>query len=252
MKFYLGTHEPNWLVRSTQPLFISAVRLRRQRSWRPSLVDWALDSGGFSELSMHGKWTVSPEQYAAEVQRWSAQIGRLDWAAIQDWMCEPFIIAKTGKSIAEHQERTIASLLRLRELAPAAPWTPVIQGWKVGDYVRHVEAYADAGVDLRSAPIVGVGSVCRRQGTQEGAEIMRTLSRAGIAVHAFGIKSGGLELFGDDIASADSMAWSFGARKRQVRLPGCSHKTCGNCFRYAMLWGADVASRRPQQVAWNW
>ncbi len=252
--FYLGTHDPLWLARSEVPLFISAVRIRtRCKRKRPvAVVPWALDSGGFSELSLHGRWTVEPATYAREVERWSAEIGRLDWAAIQDWMCEPFILAKTGKTVEQHQALTIESLLTLRALAPGIRWTPVVQGWVVSDYVRHVEAYAAAGVDLRAEPIVGVGSVCRRQGTHEGAEIMRTLARMDLRIHAFGIKGGGLELFGDDIASADSMAWSFGARRRRVRLPGCEHATCANCFRYAMQWGTDVAARRPQQTAWNW
>ena len=44
------------------------------------------------------------------------QIGRMDFAAVQDWMCEPEIVVKTGLSIAEHQRRTVANLCALREL----------------------------------------------------------------------------------------------------------------------------------------
>lgn len=242
MRFYLGTHEPTWLTRSPVPLFISAVRLRARCKHKlpKAVVRWALDSGGFSELSLHGRWTIDPEQYAAEVIRWALEIGMLDWAAIQDWMCEPHILAKTGKTVLEHQRLTIDSLITLRRLAPQISWVPVLQGWSISDYQRHVEMYRDAGVDLTSEAIVGVGSVCRRQGTKEGAAIMRTIHKLGISVHAFGIKTQGLHVFGDRIASADSMAWSFVARKREIRLPGCAHKTCGNCYDFAMKWHHDL------------
>ncbi len=194
-------------------------------------------------LSLHGRWTISAEQYVAEVLRWAEAIGMLEWAAIQDWMCEPAILEKTGLTVIEHQRRTIASLLELRRLAPTVPWVPVIQGWHLADYVAHVEAYAAAGVDLRLEPTVGVGSVCRRQGTAEGETIMRTISKMGIAVHAFGVKTDGIARFGDRIQSADSMAWSMGARRRNVKLDGCKHKNCSNCYRWAVQWHDDMMTK---------
>lgn len=242
MRFYLGTHEPTWLERSSVPLFISAVRLRARCKHKlpKARVPWALDSGGFSELSLHGKWTVSSEDYAEEVIRWAREIGMLEWAAIQDWMCEPWILEKTGLSVREHQIRTIESYGKLRRAAPEIPWVPVVQGWELADYIRHVEMYREAGYDLRELETVGVGSVCRRQGTREGAAIMRELGKLGLAIHAFGIKTQGLQMFGDRITSADSMAWSFVARKRNIKLPGCTHKTCGNCFDFAMTWQREL------------
>jgi hypothetical protein len=38
------------------------------------------------------------------------------------------------------------------------------------------------------------------------------------------------------IASADSMAWSYVARRRKVKLDGCTHATCSNCMRWAIDW----------------
>jgi hypothetical protein len=98
----------------------------------------------------------------AAVRRYRDEIGRLAWAAPQDWMCEPWIIAKTGLSIAEHQRRTVENYLTLRTLAPDLPFIPVIQGWRRSDYLACVEMYVEAGVDLATAPVVGLGSVCRR------------------------------------------------------------------------------------------
>jgi hypothetical protein len=38
------------------------------------------------------------------------------------------------------------------------------------------------------------------------------------------------------LESADSMAWSFTARRENIRLPGCNHKNCFKCHTYAMQW----------------
>jgi hypothetical protein len=175
------------------------------------------------------------------MQRARVQIQELE-------MCEPWILEKTGLTIEEHQRRTVESLRRLRELAPSIRWVPVVQGWEISDYVRHVEMYREAGFALEEEPVVGVGSVCRRQGTHEGAAIMRTLSKMGLNIHAFGIKTQGLAMFGDRITSADSMAWSYVARKRNIRLPGCKHKTCSNCFDFAMQWQAELHSELGEMV----
>lgn len=237
MLFYLGTHRPSWLALTDVPLFVSAVTLRGRRTYPRARGRWALDSGGFSELQAHGRWTVGALQYANETIEWAAEVGMPDFAAIQDWMCEPFMLEKTGKTIAEHQERTVESYAELRALAPSIPWMPVVQGWQADDYERHVELYAARGFDLRALPRVGVGSVCRRQGTAEGAGIISRVASLGIKVHAFGVKVDGLALVGDRIASADSMTWSFVARRRKILMPGCSkHKNCANCIKWAMEW----------------
>lgn len=136
---------------------------------------------------------MTPEQYASEVRRWRDQVGRMQWAAIQDWMCEPFITEKTGLSVREHQHRTVESYHILSDLAPDAHWMPVIQGWEYDDYFRCVELYALAGVNLAAAPVVGLGSVCRRQATRLAEDVIRDLRAMGIRLHAFGFKLGGLK-----------------------------------------------------------
>lgn len=167
MTFYLGTHLPNWLKDSSIdfPLFVSARRLRNRKSAIVARMPWALDSGGFSELMLYGRWKTSPIQYAMEVLEWNRSIGKMNWAAIQDWMCEPIMIEKTGLSVREHQARTINSYFDLRNLAPSIEWTPVIQGYRISEYWSHVRQYEDNGIDLRKLKIVGLGSICRRQST---------------------------------------------------------------------------------------
>lgn len=74
---------------------------------------------------------------------------------------------------------------------------------------------------------------------------MRAVAGRGIRVHAFGVKSDGLKLFGDVIASADSMAWSYVARKRPIRMAGHTHVNCGNCYEWALTWRARMLSQLP-------
>jgi hypothetical protein len=236
MRFYLGTHETSWLGRVNVPLFVSHRRLALRRTFPVATTDWALDSGGFTELTMHGHWVTGREEYIEAVERYQAEIGRLAWAAPQDWMCEPFITDKTGLSIREHQDRTVQSYLDLRD---RGPFIPVLQGWDLPDYLRCLDLYAEAGVDLTALPIVGVGSVCRRQAEGEIGVIFRALWGRGIACHGFGVKRTGLRLYGSYLASADSMAWSYQARHDRP-LPGCTHKSCANCSRYALRWRDGV------------
>lgn len=240
----MGTHMPHWLATVNVPLFVSHRRLAGRRTLPRARVGWALDSGGFTELSMFGEWRTTPEEYVAAVRRYRDEIGGLEWAAPQDWMCEPFMLDKTGLTVGEHQRRTVENYLELRSLAPDLPFVPVLQGWAVGDYLRHADAYERAGVDLPTEPTVGVGSVCRRQATSEIEDLMLRLRP--LRLHGFGVKTEGLSRYAYLLASADSLAWSYTARNRPP-LPGCTHKSCANCLRFALRWRDRVLARCSSQ-----
>src|SRR5262249_46558182 len=159
------------------------------------------------------------------------EIGGLAWAAPQDWMCEPFIVKKTGMSVPTHQRKTCINYLALMECAPDVPWIPVLQGYTRDEYFRHVEMYHRYRVEPEKLPLVGLGSVCRRQAERTTAELIEDLQGVGIKPHGFGLKLQGLSRASRFLRSADSMAWSFDAR----RLPGaaCGSKThakCANCL----------------------
>lgn len=249
--FYLGTHHPNWLALTDTPLFVSHRTIGRMRSLPRAMGPWSLDSGGFSELSLFGRWETSSSSYVAAVRRLRSEVGNMNWAAIQDWMCEPHMLKLTGKTVAQHQALTVASYLELRSMAPEVPWLPVIQGWTRGDYIDCVELYARAGIDLTSEPIVGIGSVCRRQGTVTAALTIRWLASDGLKLHGFGFKVLGLSKVKDALASSDSMAWSVDGR-RSPPLPGHDlpgprrpkgHKNCANCLDYALEWRRGLVER---------
>ncbi len=169
-------------------------------------------------------------------------------------MCENHILQITGLTVAEHQKRTVQSYLYLREHAPEIPWCPVVQGWTADDYRRCIEVYDKHGVNLERLPIVGVGSVCRRQGTAQAVGILRAVIHEipKAKLHGFGFKTQGLMLAHRLLASADSMAWSVQARRGPVCLPGHEypslensgeqfprkkgHQKCSSCIEFAIRW----------------
>lgn len=244
MQFYLGSHMPSWLTRTAVPLFVSHRRLAPRRSLPRALGPWALDSGGFTELALHGRWETTPVEYVAAVRRYADEIGRLDWAAPQDWLCAPQLLDRTGLDVAEHQRRTLASFVELRELAPELPWVPMLQGWEPDDYLAHVDAYGAAGIELAALPLVGLGSIARRGDDPAVVDLIWRLHDDGLRLHGFGVKTEGLRRFGPALASADSMAWSYNAR-RHPPMPGHGHASCANCLEWALRWRLgvlDVAS----------
>jgi hypothetical protein len=266
MQFYLGTHQPHWLADERfagVPMFISRRTLNKYKTPPRAVTSFALDSGGFTELQMYGRWTLNADQYAQEVGRYIALYGkRLKWVAPQDWMCEPLVLsggpaprgqkfAGTHLTVEEHQRRTVTNFILLRHLLGDVV-IPVLQGWKLQDYWRCQQMYADAKVDLFAYPTVGVGTICRRQGTNEAVQIMSTLAVDGLRLHGFGFKKQGLEKCHQFMASADSTAWSDTARRSPVLLPGHGspgpgrprgHINCANCAPYALQWREELLER---------
>ncbi|MBB5808899.1 hypothetical protein F4560_008667 [Saccharothrix ecbatanensis] len=102
------------------------------------------------------------------------------------------------------------------------------------DYHRCADMYEERGIDLGALPLVGVGSVCRRQHTVEVERIVRSLAARGYKLHAFGAKVLGLARYADAIASSDSASWSLRGR----HVPGCTstHRSESNCLRFALAW----------------
>lgn len=250
----IGTHMPSWLTDPTWPvpLFISRERLDYKRRWPHAAVPWCMDSGGFTQLQRFGTWTLTAAEYVTEVRRIIDGVGVMpQWIAPQDWMCEravidggqmgPMRFAGTHLSVAEHQRRTVANGIELRDLAPDLPWIYVVQGDDLPSYLRCIDMYTKAGVDLTTEPVVGLGSVCRRQATAEIGGIVGTLADLGLRLHGFGCKKEGIARYGGDLHSADSMAWSLRGR----HVPGCSpsHKNEANCKTFAKRWLRELLTR---------
>jgi hypothetical protein len=220
VQYFLGAHHPGWLAVTDHSLFVSHRRLRGLRRLPRARAPWALDSGAFTEVSDCGRFQTSAVEYAAAVRRYSSEIGQLLFASPQDWMCEPAVRAVTNFSVRAHQTRTIDNYIELMSIDPTLPWVPVVQGWGLTEYWRHVEQYEARGIHLDQLPRVGVGSVCRRKTGRPGASasmIVYSLAAGwGLKLHGYGIAADELSKCGGMLLSADSMAWSAAARYEKL------------------------------------
>jgi hypothetical protein len=213
MRFFLGVyHLPDAI--KTDRAFISVHTLAKRRTKFPA-NEWIMDSGAFTTIKKHGGYPEAVSVYAANIRRF-ADCGKLLAAVSQDYMCEPEMLARTGLTIADHQRLSIERYdALLRENCGGVPILPVLQGYAPADYVEHIRQY---GERLRVGMWVGVGSVCKRNAnyrTIEDVLLAIKRERPDLRPHAFGIKATALEsqLVRDLLESADSMAWSFAARR---------------------------------------
>lgn len=211
--FYVGLHQL-CDAQHFDRACISVNRLYKRRS--PfACRSWIMDSGAFTEISTHGHYRSSVAEYAAEARRWGG-CGKLEAIVAQDFMCEPFILRKTGLTVIEHQRLTIERYDALAAEDLPAPVLATLQGFDPDDYARHLDAY---GGRLLHNAWVGVGSVCKRNGSP--IDVVNVLAaikmvRPDLRLHGFGLKRSALAHPGVRalIHSADSMAWSYAARKQ--------------------------------------
>jgi len=213
-RFFVGIHQPSD-ARHVEAPFISVHRLAARKS-DFVVGDWIMDSGAFSTILKHGGYPEGPEVYAAHIRRWS-RCGRLLAAVTQDWMCEPHMLAITGKTVLEHQQLTVARYDALIAFDLSGTYLmPVLQGHTPADYVRHLRMYGDR---LAHGAWVGVGSVCKRNGDPVAIEevlLAIKRERPDLRLHGFGLKLTALAspIVRALLWTADSMAWSYAARKQ--------------------------------------
>lgn len=239
----------NWLAQTDVPLFVSRTRLIKYKTLPRAKGRWALDSGGFTQLH-RGGWTITPRGYVDEVRRFRDEIGGMEWAAPMDWMCEPSAREATGLSVAKHQQLTVENLIELRSLAPELPFVPVLQGYEPEDYLRCVDMYDRADIDLTRELRIGLGTVCRRQATDEIRIITSMLAGFGLKLHGFGVKILGLKSYAPCLVSADSMAWSYdGRRIGHACRHGSKAKNEANCLPFALAWRDRVLRQIHQPKA---
>lgn len=234
VKFFIGLHQP------ADARHFDCACISVRRLWgrlKPVECDEVLvDSGAFTEINLHHGYRSSVAEYAAELRRLhDLGVVRIAAAVAQDYMCEPFMLAKTGLTIADHQRLTIERYDALVAERLPFPIMPVLQGYAPADYARHVRAYGDR---LGFGMWVGVGSVCKRNGAPE--QVVAVLAaihavRPDLRLHGFGVKQTALTHPGVRalLYSVDSMAWSFAARKQGRD---------GNSWREAAAFAARVTA----------
>lgn len=213
MRFFIGLHQPSD-AKHFDAAFISINRLKSRRSGF-DVGDWIIDSGAFSTIFKYGGYPDPPEVYAEQIKRWKDN-GNLLAAVTQDYMCEPAMLAKTGLSVLEHQRLTIERYDALQRCATGCYIMPVLQGYEPEEYIAHVRQYGDR---LAHGAWVGVGSICKRNNSPcliLAVLVAIKMERPDLRLHGFGLKiialaNGTIRAL---LETADSMAWSFSARRK--------------------------------------
>ncbi len=210
--------------------------------------DTALDSAGFSAMWLwkkrgrqRGIAGIFPWTYA-EYLDFATSFGA-SWYAQPDLCCEPEVAG--DRDAVDYRVRATATLLegclqvlyhwhnllaRDRDCSASViarllpPPVPVLQGWCVSDYLRSLElldaVWARWIPWLAPPRLIGIGSVCRRNlhdpehGLFAVLEALEGRLPPGARAHLFGVKGAALSRLQHMpwIASADSMAYDFGAR----------------------------------------
>lgn len=212
MNFFVGLHQPSD-AKHFDRCFISVGRLRGRKG-AFEVDKWIMDSQAFRTIELYGGYPHPPEEYADQIRRWKSN-GNLLAAVSQDYMCEPFMLARTGLTIAEHQRLTIERYDALLRCETGVYIMPVLQGYDPDDYVSHIRQY---GARLAHGAWVGVGSVCKRNSSP--CLILDVLlaiktERPDLWLHGFGLKTTALAhgTIRALLNTADSMAWSYAARR---------------------------------------
>jgi hypothetical protein len=197
-----------------QPIILSACGLwkgkGRFRKKRLDWNDWFLDSGGFTALNKWGDYPFSPDEYLSLIERDNPSI-----AASMDYPCEPDI---SRESLLSNDDRIVATVQYAKYLTDRDPRVvPVIQGYEIDEYHECIRLMKRAGVPLHR---VAIGSLCRRQRTQEIASLawnLRLLLPQS-SIHGFGIKISALrhpEVWAC-FDSIDTNAWEWWIRGRKM------------------------------------
>lgn len=245
---YIGTSDQTWLREAATPEGIPVAWCISQHRLgvlppRPR-TRFFIDSGAYSELKRHGGWRITAKEYVRQAQWWFLKMGTPDFLGQMDWMTEREILAKTGLSCLEHQRRTVRNYQELEAWWNATigwdephRFAPTLQGDSVERYLRCVDMFQQAGVDLAARPVVGLGSVCRLQSTSLIVDIVTAITEAvpGIKLHGYGVKVGGIRRCGQKFVSTDSQSWSKDALHNPP-LPGHTHQHCVSCIDWAFAW----------------
>lgn len=231
MKLFVGLHQPSD-AKHFDACMVSVNRLRGRISDFPVRA-WIMDSGAFTIIDRFGYYPEGVEVYARQIERWR-NCGSMLRAASQDYMCEEKMLERTGLSVWRHQQLTAQRYAELRFLTDA-PLLPVLQGYEPHDYVNHLTMY---GSLIEPGMWVGVGSVCKRNGDPSAIRAVLwsiKQARPDLRLHGFGLKATALAspLVRELLHSADSMAWSYAARKQGRN---------SNDWREAMQWANPVGS----------
>lgn len=252
MKFYVGISSLTHIKDVPKYFMFSTNRLLKRKSKINNLnKEWILDSGGYTQLLLNGKYTFTIDDYIKIIT-----LQEPDYYVSMDWMCEPWMMEKTGKNIKHHLRKTIENHTKIKEIYDGnSKLMGVIQGYRKEDYLKCIDDLKAYGLIER---YMGIGTLCRRQATEEAMEIISLIKSnlpSWVKLHGFGIKTLAFKKKQvlDMLYSADSHSWSFEGRRlcrRIVNEDGdcecdgekcfSKAKNCANCGRYMKHWTLKI------------
>ena len=193
------------VMMSASGLWKGGGRWMKKRVW--PWKRWMLDSGGYNAFMRWADYPWTPDEYLELVRRDAPT-----FAASMDYCCEPSVTERLGMSI---EDRIRATADMAHYLCPRDGRVfPVIQGWTADDYELSWRL-----TEPLKPRMLGLGSLCVRQGEKRIAELCQELSYIlprEVWKHGFGIKI--LALRYDPVReffqSIDTAAWEFRRRAR--------------------------------------
>jgi len=239
MKIYLGIYQIKHAQYAPQFMFSVRRLISRRTSVPFNNYNWMLDSGAFSEINLNGKYTFTPEEYLHYVELHQPTL-----FFNMDYICEPFVLQKTGMTVKQHQSKTLDNQIRIMDLLDnydiKSNFAGCIQGWQISDYLNCIDMLKEHGL---ITSIMGVGSICRRNSEYQIIKILEAIKQElpNTKLHGFGIKTDILKIpiVYKYLNSCDSMAWSFAGRKSKKLCMNCKYpnvKNCANCHYYMLNW----------------
>ncbi|EQB16816.1 MULTISPECIES: DUF7221 family queuine tRNA-ribosyltransferase-like protein [Sphingobium] len=253
------------------PALISANALSRWsrskgwpdwRGWNLAALDHArelaslsLDSAGFVAMARYGGYPWRTTDYLVLAASYPFR-----WFASMDYCVEPEI-ARDREEVLDRISRTIRANFDCRsgarDLGIEHRLMPVIQGRRPEDYERCLDGLL---LDYSRTPLIGVGSLCRREvsGPEGLIAVLDHLDRIlprDVRLHGFGVKGTALShLKGLEyrLASTDSQAYGQTARHDALvrgvpktdRLVA-QHMQAWTCRQFARL-GSPRQVRQPE------
>ena len=222
MRFYYGAasgSERKALRQLEEPNVMINYATKNNRPWTV-IENLFIDSGGYSFMLGKGEYETSDRKYLEFLEKHQPE-----YFALRDYPCEPDVLEENGRTVRDHLEATCKRHRNLLGLLPefdiSGQPVSVIQGWKLEDYLEHLEMMKNQ--DLLT-DYVAIGSICRRNQDEEIRRIVNEVSsRIGDRkLHAFGVKSNILR-FKDmrkKLDSADSLAYSSASRYSKNTVNG--------------------------------
>jgi len=178
-----------------------------------------IDSGGFPSSFIYNGYKDSDERYLAFVKSVKA-----DYFVLRDYPCEPQILKKFNTSVRDQIHKTLEHHIKLLDLFERsnlnAQPIPVIQGWKIEDYLYCLDLFDEYGL-LGKFDYIAIGSTCRRHQVKYTQRIILTIRKElpkRKRLHAFGVKLSVLrnKAVWDSLYSVDSSAWDYPSRFKQI------------------------------------